>query len=207
MRTMAVVLAMFGVCAMPFAAAGDDACSSEETLLVPGEYRGEMQQSHWEPDTGKVTTSIVLAVTVDAGGCVTWQGASSITGNGFACMKSGVAELTRKGNALHFSGVAKRWSVGLPPVRYHVWDCPLIGHVEVDLDKDLRSRGCVQLGNSAGMYEANETAANGIVCRYDNIFGQLKDKTITVQKGGTLRMPFTVDSPTTLVLHRVDSRE
>ncbi|MBX3199418.1 MAG: hypothetical protein KF850_19945 [Labilithrix sp.] len=183
--------------------------------LEAGTYAGQAAQTV-KAKGGTVFEWMSLQITVDANGCATWRGFEggdiamqgdverNIEKVSSTCINEGEATIVNEGKGFRLKGSILRKYSGGTPTRFHIWSCPGGRKIRTDMKTSLASDGCQRIGNGA---DPTEERGAAIACAYSQPFAELKDRTFTVQKDGTIRLPFTVAEPTTIVLHRIDSKQ
>jgi hypothetical protein len=198
-------------------AAKSAACASTKASGFPtGTYAGEASQHLNLRDGSKVFAWKSLTITVDENGCLTWRGLSFEDGSmpgdearniekvTATCINEGDGAIAGAGSTFKLTATVRGKGSGGTPTRFHIWKCPGIGNVRTDMAADLSSSGCVQIGNAA---DPTAEALADVGCQMSKDFDELKDRTMTVQKDGSVRVPLTIADPGTLVLRRVDKRQ
>jgi hypothetical protein len=181
-----------------------------------GIYAGEASQRLRLRDGTQVFGWKSLTLTVDPDGCLSWRGLSfadivmpgddarNIEKINATCINDGDGTITANGAVFKLTGVIRGKASGGTPTRFHVWRCPAIGNVKADLSVDLRANGCNMIGNAA---DPTAEVAAETACQMSHDFDELKDRTLTLSKDGSISLPLTIADPATLVLHKVDRRQ
>ncbi len=196
--------------------ARDAACAATRGSGFPaGAYSGQASQNVTGKDGSKVRGWKSLTIKVDANGCATWRGydagdiwvpgdeARDLQKINTTCITDGDAAITKTPSGFKLTAKTLTKRAGGAPTRFHVWKCPG-GNVQTPMSVDLAGKHCVMLGNAA---DAQEELAGEFVCRKSDPFGELADRAFTLDKDGSMRLPLTIVDPSTIVLHRIDSKQ
>lgn len=193
------------------------ACAeTKASAMPPGTYSGDASQTITANDGSKVRAWKSLTITIDDAGCVRWRGyeagdismpgdrARNLDTIASTCINEGTATITKTGSGgFRMKAAIVSKSAGGAPTRFHVWKCPGLGNVQTSLSADLRPQGCLMLGNAA---DAREERVSAVVCAAGKPFDELLDRTFTIDREGSIRLPLTIADPATIVLRRIDSK-